>query len=76
MLYPPINELLDITGNRYVLVNTVSKRARQLVDNTKNSISDFNESKPVSVATLEVFDGKISVIEDNSVYSQDFFDEE
>ena len=31
MLYPSINDLLEISDSRYVLVDQVSKRARQLV---------------------------------------------
>ena len=32
MLYPSINDLLDITNNRYILVIEVAKRAREIVD--------------------------------------------
>lgn len=58
MLYPSINDLLDITENRYILVNEVAKRARQIVEGS-NQLIETNEKKPVSIATLEVFEGEI-----------------
>lgn len=59
MLYPSINELLDITGNRYILVIEVAKRAREIVEGS-NLLVETDEKKPVSIATEEVYDGKIT----------------
>lgn len=59
MLYPSINDLLDITGNRYILVIEVAKRARELVEGA-GCILETDEIKPVSIATEEVFEGKIT----------------
>lgn len=61
MLYPSINDLLDITENRYILVNEVAKRARQIVEGSEQLV-ETNEKKPVSVATLEVYEGEIRYI--------------
>lgn len=76
MLYPSINELLEKTENRYVLVNQVAKRAREIVDERimlkeKKEKTDGGqvkpssvpyEEKPVSLATNEVYEDKISYI--------------
>ena len=59
MLYPSINDLLNITDNRYILVIEVAKRAREIVDGS-DSILETKEIKPVSIATEEVFEGKIT----------------
>ena len=59
MLYPSINDLLDITNNRYILVIQVAKRARQIVDGSECSV-DTEEKKPVSLATQEVLEGKLT----------------
>lgn len=73
MLYPPINELLDIASSRYILVNQVAKRARQIVDTVSEERKEKKEKdkekneivnvpkleKPVTTATLEVYNGKI-----------------
>ncbi len=59
MLYPSINDLLDITDNRYILVIEVAKRARQIVEGS-GCLVDTNEKKPVSIATEEVYKGIIT----------------
>ena len=59
MLYPSINDLLKITDSRYALVNEVSKRARQIVDGS-DMLIDTDDIKPVSIATTEVFEKKVT----------------
>lgn len=61
MLKPPINELIDITGSRYALVICVSKRARQIIDGD-DILVKAKIIKPVSVATQELYDGKIECV--------------
>ncbi len=58
MLYPSINDLLKKIDNRYTLVVAVSKRARKLIDGDRKMVN-IKESKPVSLATYEVSEGKI-----------------
>ena len=58
MLYPSINDLLEISDSRYVLVNQVSKRARQLVEGSDALVRTV-DTKTVSIATQEVFEKKI-----------------
>ena len=48
MLYPAMNKLKSHIPNRYMLVNVVALRARQIAD-----------EKPVTLAIHEVADGKI-----------------
>ena len=45
---PAVNELQKKVGCRYMLVTTVAKRARQLLDNPE----ELGDRKPVSVACL------------------------
>lgn len=59
MLYPSINDLLDITGNRYILVIEVAKRAREIVEGSE-CLVNTEDKKPVSIATQEVYNGKIT----------------
>jgi len=59
MLYPSINDLLKIADSRYALVNEVSKRARQIVDGS-DMLIDTDDIKPVSIATTEVFEKKVT----------------
>lgn len=60
MLYPPMNELLKQVPSRYMLVNVVAQRARQIaIEAEENDIP--LEDKPVSMAILEVAEGKLAV---------------
>ena len=59
MLYPPVADLLKDVKSRYLLVNVVAQRARQIAEEAE----EFNEElpeKPVTLAIQEVADGKLS----------------
>lgn len=58
MNYPPLNELVEKAGCRYMLVTAVARRARQLLDDPKS----LGERKPVSVAVEELHDNKLVLI--------------
>lgn len=61
MLKPSINEVLSKIDNRYYLVGTVAKRAREIIDGAELIVANKQrETKPVSLATQEVAEGKIS----------------
>ncbi|HJG97552.1 MAG TPA: DNA-directed RNA polymerase subunit omega [Romboutsia timonensis] len=62
MLKPSINEVLDKIDNRYYLVGTVAKRAREIIDGAEVYVSTKNtdNNKPVTIATQEVADEKIT----------------
>ena len=61
MLKPSINEVLNKIYNRYYLVGTVAKRAREIIDGADIYVANKQrETKPVSLATQEVAEGKIS----------------
>lgn len=58
---PSINEVLEKIDNRYYLVGTVAKRARELVDGNDPYIdSKVNQGKPVMLATEEITSDKIT----------------
>ena len=61
MLKPSINEVLDKIDNRYYLVGTVAKRAREIIDGAEVYVSAKNRdnNKPVTIATQEA-DEKIT----------------
>jgi DNA-directed RNA polymerase subunit omega len=61
MLKPSINEVLNKIDNRYYLVGTVAKRAREIIDGADIYVANKQrETKPVSLATQEVADEKIT----------------
>ena len=60
MLYPAMNKLTANVPNRYLLVNVVARRARQIAQQAEDAGEKLVE-KPVTLAIQEVADGKISV---------------
>ena len=59
MLYPPVADLLKKVDSRYLLVNLVAHRARQIAAEAEAFQEDLPE-KPVTMATEEVADGELS----------------
>ncbi|MBD9184379.1 MAG: DNA-directed RNA polymerase subunit omega [Clostridiales bacterium] len=59
MLYPPVAELLKKVDSRYLLVNVVAKRARQIAAEAEELHEELPE-KPVTLAIREVADGELS----------------
>lgn len=59
MLYPPMSELLTHIDSRYLLVNVVARRARQIALEAKEFGEPLTE-KPVTLAIREVADGKLA----------------
>ena len=59
MLYPPVADLLKNVDSRYLLVNVVAQRARQLAADAEEMQEELPK-KPVTLAIEEVADGKLS----------------
>ena len=59
MLYPPVADLLKNVESRYLLVNLVAQRARQIALEA-NEFGEDLPDKPVTMAIREVADGKLS----------------
>ena len=58
MLYPAMNKLTGYIPNRYMLVDVVARRARQIADEAEETGEHLTE-KPVTLAIQEVADGKL-----------------
>ncbi len=58
MLYPPMGDLMDKVGSRYLLVNMVARRAREISDEAEESGIAIDE-KTVSLAIDEIYTGKL-----------------
>ena len=59
MLYPPVADMLKYVDSRYLLVNVVAQRARQIAENAEATQEELPE-KPVTMAIKEVADGKLT----------------
>lgn len=60
MLYPAMNKLTANVPNRYLLVNVVARRARQIAQEAEDN-GEKMDVKPVTLAINEVAEGKLSV---------------
>ncbi len=62
MLYPPVADLVKNVGSRYLLVNLIACRARDI-----SAIAETEgiplDKKPVSLAIDEVYTGRLKVSE-------------
>ena len=59
MLYPPIADLLEQVDGRYLLVNVVAKRAREIAQDANDNDVNLPE-KPVTMAIREVAAGDLT----------------
>ena len=58
MLYPTMPQLLKNIESRYLLVNVIARRAREIAAKAEED-GDELEEKPVSIAIKEVADGRL-----------------
>lgn len=59
MLYPAMNKLTQYIPNRYMMVNVVARRARQIAIEAQRHDEPLDE-KPVTLAIDEVAEGRIN----------------
>ncbi len=59
MLYPPVPKMLESVGNRYLLVNVIARRARQISIEAEEFKMPL-EKKPVSQAIDEIAAGELT----------------
>ncbi len=58
MLYPAMSSLLEHVNSRYLLVNVIARRARQLSIESEITHEPLTD-KPVTIAIREVAEGKL-----------------
>ena len=61
MLYPAMSSLLEHVNSRYLLVNVIARRARQISIEAETEHIPL-EDKPVTIAIHEVADGKLAAV--------------
>ena len=59
MLYPPVADMLKNVDSRYLLVNVVAQRARQIAVEAE-ALQENLPEKPVTLAIREVAEGKLT----------------
>ena len=61
MLYPAMSDLLKNVNSRYLLVNVIAHRARQIALEAE-ALGESIDQKPVSIAIEEIADGQLSAV--------------
>ena len=64
MLYPSLSELLDQVNSRYMLVNIIAQRARELAMKSEETGIPLDK-KPVSSAIEEIASGTLRISHDS-----------
>ena len=59
MLYPPVADMLKHVESRYLLVNVVAQRARQIATEA-DALGEELTEKPVTMAIKEVANGELT----------------
>ena len=59
MLYPPVAQLLEHIDSRYLLVNVIARRARQISIEAAEEGIQLTD-KPVTLAIREVANGELT----------------
>lgn len=75
MLYPAMSKLNSYIPNRYMLVNVVARRARQISEAAEEMGETLND-KPVTLAIREVADGKLDARGMDLTIEEDAADQE
>ena len=60
LLYPSVDALNDEVPNRYLLVNVVARKAREIAEEA-DQLGEGLDEKPVTLAIREVADGQVNV---------------
>lgn len=60
MIYPSMPMLLEKVNSRYMLVNVIAKRAREISTEAEETGEHLIE-KPVTLAINDIADGKVKV---------------
>ncbi len=65
MIYPSIDKLLNQVGSKFLLVNVVSKRVKEMNEQENYQLNTYKSTKNIGKALEEVAKGLIHIKEDN-----------
>ena len=61
MIYPSIDKLLNVVGSKFLLVNIVSKRVKEMEEKEYYQLSEYKSKKDIGKALEEVSKGLIHI---------------
>lgn len=70
--HAPLDRLLDVIPNRYLLVNVLARRARDITNGLAEPLVDFDPAfdSPIDIATAELLSGQITGAPPSMSYRQ------
>ncbi len=63
MIYPSIDKLVDIVGSKFLLVNIVSKRVKEMDETDYYQLTNYKSTKKIGKALEEISKGMIHIKE-------------
>ena len=61
MIYPSIDKLLNSVGSKFLLVNIISKRAKEMETTEYYQLNEYKSAKKIGKALEEVSKGLINI---------------
>lgn len=63
MIYPSIDKLLNQVGSKFLLVNIVSKRVKEMEEDGYYQLSEYKSKKNIGKALEEISNGLVHIKE-------------
>ena len=63
MIYPSIDKLLNVVGSKFLLVNIVSKRVKEMEETEYYQLNEYKSHKNIGKSLEEVSKGLINIRE-------------
>ena len=63
MIYPSIDKLLNQVGSKFLLVNIVSKRVKEMEEDGYYQLNEYKSTKNIGKALEEISSGLIHIKE-------------
>ena len=64
MIYPSIDKLLNVVGSKFLLVNIVSKRVKEMEKTDYYQLSEYKSKKNIGKSLEEISKGLIHLNEE------------
>ncbi len=63
MIYPSIDKLLNQVGSKFLLVNIVAKRVKEMEEDGYYQLNDYKSTKNIGKALEEISNGLVHIKE-------------
>ena len=64
MIYPSIDKLLNVVGSKFLLVNIVSKRVKEMEENEYYQLSEYKSTKNIGKSLEEISKGLVHIVKE------------